>query len=286
MDTDRARLDAAFAHCEALLRERDKDRFLASLFAPAESRPLLQALYAFDVDVNDIAGRVREPLAGELRLQWWRDVIEGRREEEASAAPVAAAVRSAIAQRQLPADPFLRHLDAHTFDVYGEPMRSVAELERYAHESTGSILQLAALALGGELPGELIHNAASAITITDILRHLGRHVSQGRLFVPLEILERHGAEAIDMAAGHATAEIRAAITELAALARARLDDAERLLGNAPVAARPALLPLALVPLYLARLNSDGDPFRRDTSVAQWHRQWRLWRAARAIPRTG
>ena len=42
MDIDPARSEADFAHCEALTRERDKDRFLASLFAPAAARPLLR----------------------------------------------------------------------------------------------------------------------------------------------------------------------------------------------------------------------------------------------------
>jgi len=46
------------------------------------------------------------------------------------------------------------------------------------------------------------------------------------------------------------------------------------------AAMPAFLPVALVPGYLAAMErSDYDPFRSDPSVAQWRRQWILWRAA-------
>ena len=55
------------AHCEALVRAADKDRFLAALFARAEHRPALYALYAFNVEIARVRELVREPLAGEIR---------------------------------------------------------------------------------------------------------------------------------------------------------------------------------------------------------------------------
>src|SRR5262249_48021126 len=67
----------AFAHCEALLRAADRDRFLATLFAPAEHRAALFALYVFNVEITRVREAAREPLAGEIRLQWWSDVLGG-----------------------------------------------------------------------------------------------------------------------------------------------------------------------------------------------------------------
>jgi len=67
----------AFAHCEGLVRAADRDRFLTTLFAPAEHRPALLALYAFNLEVARVREIVHEPLAGEIRLQWWNDVLEG-----------------------------------------------------------------------------------------------------------------------------------------------------------------------------------------------------------------
>jgi phytoene synthase len=69
----------AFAHCEALLRAADKDRFLTTLFAPAEHRNALIALYAFNVEIARVREVVREALAGEIRLQWWSDIFGGER---------------------------------------------------------------------------------------------------------------------------------------------------------------------------------------------------------------
>ena len=82
----------AFAYCAELVRTADRDRFLASLFAPAEHRAALHALYAFNVEVARVREVAREPLPGEIRLQWWSDVLNGERAGEASANPVASAL--------------------------------------------------------------------------------------------------------------------------------------------------------------------------------------------------
>jgi len=69
----------AFAYCENLLRAGDKDRWLASLFAPADRRPHLHALYAFNLEIARVRELAREAMAGEIRLQWWREVLAGTR---------------------------------------------------------------------------------------------------------------------------------------------------------------------------------------------------------------
>ena len=82
----------ASANCEALVRAADKDRFLCSLFAPAAHRGALHALYAFNLEIARVRESIHEPLAGEIRLQWWSDAIAGNAAGEVAANPVAAAV--------------------------------------------------------------------------------------------------------------------------------------------------------------------------------------------------
>jgi phytoene synthase len=59
-----------------LLHKADPDRRLAALFAPAETRDALLALYAFNHEIARIPESVSEPLIGEMRLTWWREAIE------------------------------------------------------------------------------------------------------------------------------------------------------------------------------------------------------------------
>ena len=91
-------MSSNFEHCIALVREADHDRYLATLFAPAEHRDALYALYAFNVEIARVRDLVRQPMPGEIRLQWWREALEGERDSEAAAHPVAAALREVLAR--------------------------------------------------------------------------------------------------------------------------------------------------------------------------------------------
>src|SRR5579862_9662370 len=139
----------AFAYCGELVRTADRDRFLSSLFAPAELRPALHALYAFNVEIARVRDVVREPLPGEIRLQWWSDVINGERAGEASANPVASALLSVIAHHRLDAAKLTALIDGHRFDLYDEPMARLDDLEAYARNTSSELFTLAARILAG-----------------------------------------------------------------------------------------------------------------------------------------
>src|SRR6476620_11666842 len=105
-------------HCADLVRAHDKDRFLATLFAPAEQRGPLFALDSVDLEIAQIRDRAREPMPGEIRLQWWREVLEGERSGEAAANPVAASLLATLARNRLTATKLIALVEAHRFDIY------------------------------------------------------------------------------------------------------------------------------------------------------------------------
>jgi phytoene synthase len=276
------------AHCEALVRAADKDRFLATLFAPAEHRPALYALYAFNVEIARVREVVHEPLAGEIRLQWWSDVLRGAGRGEVEANPVAAALLAAIVRYRLPVERIEALIDARRFDVYDDPMRTLADLEAYADGTSSGLIVLAAQILndGRVLDIDaLARHAGQAQAIAGLLKAFPIHAARGQLFVPREILERHGAQGSDAVSGQGTPELRAALAELRLSARRHLAAARDLIATAPASVVPALLPVALAGPTLARMERrDYDPFV-PVEIAQWRRQWLIWRAARRPPRT-
>jgi phytoene synthase len=276
-------MQEAFAHCEALVRAADRDRFLATLFAPAEHRAALFALYAFNVEIARVREAAREAMAGEIRLQWWSDVLAGAGRGEVEASPEAAALRASMARYRLPVDRLEALVTARRFDLYDEPMPTLADLEAYAEGASSTLIALAAnILFGGEEPGiaALSHHAGVAYAIAGLLNAFPAHATRGQLFVPLEILERHGARWQDVASGQATAPLRAALGELRDRVRAHLRQARELIAVAPPAIMPALLPVALVGATLARMERrDYDPFV-PVEIPLWRRQWLIWRAAR------
>ena len=59
-----------------LVRRHDRDRYQTALFAPADRREALFALYAFNYEIARVRESVTQPMLGQIRLQWWREVID------------------------------------------------------------------------------------------------------------------------------------------------------------------------------------------------------------------
>jgi 15-cis-phytoene synthase len=273
---------ADFEYCRALVRDADRDRYLASLFAPADRRDALYALYAFGIEIARVGDAVREPMPGEIRLQWWREAATGAREAEAAANPVAAALRETLARHAIATERAVALIDAHTFDLYDEPPAGLADFDRYATETQGALIATAAdiLDASGGSAGTLARHAGIAIAVASVLRHFGRDAARGRLYMPLDLVERHGVDRAALFAGRADAALLAALGELRGHARRHLAQAQHALNEAPPGILPALLPAALAAPMLSRTERRGyDPFR-SSPISGARRQWLLWRAAR------
>ena len=178
----------AFAHCEALVRASDKDRFLATLFAPAEHRDALFALYAFNVDITRVREVAHQPLAGEIRLQWWNDVLSGAGRGEVAAYPEAAAVLASIARYQLPVERFQTLISTRRFDLYDDPIATVADLEAYADGAASNLIALAGQILAPDRSsdlGALSHHAGVAHATVGLLKAFPTHAARSQLFVPV-----------------------------------------------------------------------------------------------------
>jgi 15-cis-phytoene synthase len=268
----------AFAYCAELVRANDRDRYLATLFAPAKSRGALYALYAFNSEVTRVRELARQPLPGEIRLQWWGDVLHGERSGEASANPVASALLAAVERHQIASARLIDLVDAHRFDVYDEPMATVADLETYARRTLSVLFALAAQILSGSESPAVAEPAGLAYAIVGLLRALPLHAARHQLFVPAEILERHRVPTADLFAGRVSAGLNAALADLRSLARNHLTTAAERVPELPGAALPAFLPVALVRPTLDRLERSGA--FAPAEIPPWRRQWLIWRAAR------
>ena len=66
---------------------------------------------AFNVEIARVRNLAREPMPGEIRLQWWREMLSGERDGEANAHPVAAALRETLSHYGFVATPLLELID-------------------------------------------------------------------------------------------------------------------------------------------------------------------------------
>ena len=279
-------LAQAYAHCQTLTRDHDRDRWLAGLFAPAGARPHLYALTAFAYEVGRLRDFLREPLAGEMRLEWWREALTGAGRGEVAGNPVAAALIDTIARFGLPQGAFDNLISARMFDLYNDPMPNLNDLEGYCGETCSLLFRLSTLILGNgcDLGGaDAAGHAGVAYAMVGLMRSLPITSARGQVYLPLDLLARHGASPEDVVARRDTPALRAALAELRGRARVHLRTAHDLIWTTPKEIAPAFLPLAYLPLYLARMErAHYAPFAAVVEAPQWRRQWALWRAARAM----
>jgi 15-cis-phytoene synthase len=271
----------AFSYCAELVHTADRDRFLATLFAPAGCRDALHALYAFDIEIARVPDLAREAIPGEIRLQWWREVLQGERGGEASASPVAAALLGTLERQRLAADSLLPLIEARRFDLYNESMATVADLERYAANTTAALIAIAAQILSVDAAAAA-RPAGIAHGIARVLEALPRHAAQRKLYLPIELLARRGIGPDEVFSGRSSPALNAAVADLRGLARRHLDVAGEALATLPREAWPAFLAIAPVRSSLDRWERC-DVFAPVT-LSPWRRQWLIWRASRNVTR--
>ena len=282
-------MESHFEYCAALVREADRNRYLATLFASAEQRDALFALYAFNVEISRVRELAREPMPGEIRLQWWREMLLGERATEAAAHPVGAALLEALTRHDLPSELLADLIEARRFDLYNEPISDLEALRLYSSRTAGAIFELSARILAGDIGGtatSLSATAGEAQTIASVLALLPRHAARRQLYIPLELLLQHQGDPEDVFAMRATPVLRAVLAELRLRARRSLAHVGAAGTEIPLIARPAFLPLAPLRQWLLEMERfDYDPFH-PPHATPWRSQWRIWRAAKSFARIG
>jgi phytoene synthase len=281
-----AGLDSHYASCADMLRKEDPDRYYACLFSPEPKRPHLHALYAFSLELARVRELVSEPLTGEIRMQWWRDALCGEARGDVTAHPIAGALLDTVERFQLPVQALKDLIEGRSFDLYDDPMPTKGDLEGYCGETSSSLMRLASLVLAdGRDPGgaEAAGHGGVAYAITGLLRALPWHAARGQLYLPADILDRHGVTRDEVVSGVVTPGLCDALADMRALARHHYDAALRAAPQMDASTRAALMPLAVVPVYLKRMETGGyEPFRSLITAPLWRRLFALWSLSRRI----
>jgi len=235
-----------FLACEAAVRGHDPDRYFSALFAPEGSRRHLFALYALNHELAHVAEVVHEPMMGEIRLQWWREGIEGARKDEPRRHDVLEALAEAFKSRELPHRLFDEMIDARAADFTPGGFANDRERDHYLDATSANLMRLGSRVLGaGDSLDTLAREAGLAYGLAGLLRSQTHHASRGKSFLPNSETATHDARA------H--------------FARAREH-------RIPREAMAAFLPGSLVPLYLRESGADVPLHRKQLAM--------LWSAVR------
>lgn len=254
MDGDRAR-----THCAREIRTHDRDRWLVSCLAPPAARGRLHALYGFNLEIAKIRDVVTEPMLGHIRLQWWRETVEGLAAGASSAHPVAEALAPMIADGAVTPADLGALIDAREADLAEEGPATATAFVDYCDATSGALnrLALGVLGLGGDqaavAAGEKIGRAHA---MAGLLRAAAFHAARGRVMLPRALLDAHGVGLPALLAGRPGPGLKRAARTIADEARRELGAARALRGEVPAAALPVLALARFAEASLGRLARD------------------------------
>ena len=227
------------------VRQHDPDRFFTALFAAAEKRDTLLALYAFNHELARAREVVSEPHLALIRLHWWREVVQGISKRH----PVAATITLALANGTLHAPDLLALIDAREMEADAE-ISTIGDWRAYLLGTAGGLVVTAARLLGAGDP-DAFRPLGAAYGAAGVLRAVPALARHGRCLLPADILAKHGLSPEAVVSG---ADSGAAIRELAGEGRAFLRTMKF-----PRATIAAALPAVLARRDLRRLPAPPTP---------------------------
>ncbi len=249
----------ALSACAEAVHKHDNDRFLTALFAPADCREDLFALYAFNHEVAKTREVVTEPTLGQIRLQWWRESIDGAYAGSPRRHEVVEPLSQAIARHGLDRTQFDLLIDGREADLDDEAPADLDCLVNYAQVTGAPLTRLACQVLGVRDPAamEAARLVGTAWALTGILRATPFLARGRRSRLPLSLLIEHGVTEPALFEGKPEPGLSKVAAAVADLARGQLREARALRRQVPRAALPALLPAVLADHYLDRMQRAG-----------------------------
>lgn len=242
---------------------KNTDIYSPILFLSKELRPHASAIYAFANEIEKIPFLVKEPMAGEVRMQWWREVVEGHRIEEALSNPISQALNQTIVAHELPRDGFTRFVEAKLFDLYNDPMPDVETLEAYLGETESFLLQMIAMCAGANANSDLADacgHGGVAIGIAKLLKAVPQHTNLQKIYLPVELLEKHSLSTTHWLAADYSNKHLKAFKEFGNLALSHYSKSAVAISKLSKNIIPVFLPIAMAKSYANKTQSfSKDP---------------------------
>ncbi len=235
-----------------LVRRHDPDRFLCALFAPEALRERLFVLYAFNHELARAREVASQPMLALIRLQWWREVVEGARRSHEVAAPLLDAVEAGALDRAA----LLALVEAREAEAE-DAMPTLDAWREHVLAGAGGLAAEAARCLGGGDAADdmaAVRALGGAYGVAGMLRSVAGLARQGRCLLPEDVLARHGLDRETVVAAPRSPGMAGVRAELAEEGRAllRRGRAARL----PRRVTPAVLPATLAGRDLRRAGQD------------------------------
>ena len=246
-------------YCQQRASASGSSFYYSFLFLPPDRRRAITALYAYCREIDDAVDETSDAAIASTKLDWWAAEV-GRLHEGCPQHPVTLALQPWLAPYGISRDRMLAVLEGMRMDLGQTRYLDQPALDRYCHLVAGVVGEMAA-GIFGESSEAVLQYAAHlgrCLQLINVLRDVGEDARRGRIYLPLDLLKRHGVTAADILNARYSPGFTAAMQALSAEARSSYRKAlDALPADQWRAQRPGLLMAAIYLALLDELERDG-----------------------------
>ena len=263
-------------YCQDKAAKSGSSFYYSFMFLPAERRRAITALYAFCREVDDVVDECHDLSLAQTKLEWWRQEV-GRIYGGVPTHPVGHALKDVLQGFRLPQEQLLEIIDGMAMDLSQTRYLDFKGLQLYCYR-VASVVGLLAAEIFGYRDRQTLkyaHDLGLAFQLTNIIRDVGEDARRGRIYLPIEDLQRFGVPARDILEGRYSEPFRALMAFQAERAEKFYDQA---FAHLPAvdrkAQRPGLVMAAIYRTLLREIAADGfKVLDRRTSLTPLRKVW-------------
>ena len=251
--------------------------YAAMRLLPPARRDAMFAIYAFCREVDDIADEEAPQAEKQQRLAEWRAEID-RLYAGNPTGTISQALLAPMRDFHLRREDFLAVIDGMEMDATDTIQApDMATLDLYCDRVASAVGRLSVRAFGATeaVADEVAYHLGRALQLTNILRDVEEDAGRGRLYLPRDLLAKHGIESADLAVIRRHPNLPRVCRDLAARAKdhfAKADAAMRQCAKEPM--RPARIMGAVYGALLEKLIAwDWRDLTTEIKVPKWRKIW-------------
>ena len=263
-------------YCQDKAAKSGSSFYYSFMFLPAERRQAITALYAFCREVDDVVDECHDLSLAQTKLEWWRQEV-GRIYGGLPTHPVGHALKDVLKGFRLPQEQLLEIIDGMAMDLSQTRYLDFKGLQLYCYRVASVVGLLAAEIFGYQDRQTLkyAHDLGLAFQLTNIIRDVGEDARRGRIYLPIEDLQRFNVPAKDLLEARYSDAFRELMAFQAERAEKFYDQAfAQLPAIDRKAQRPGLVMAAIYRTLLREIARDGFMvLDRRTSLTPLRKVW-------------
>ena len=268
------------AYCQEKAASSGSSFYYSFMFLPPERRQAITALYAFCREVDDVVDECHDVQVAQAKLDWWRNEVRqvyGGQPQH----PVGQALQDIVQRFPLPMEQLLEIIDGMQMDLSQTRYLDWKALNLYCYR-VASVVGLLSAEIFGYTNRQTLkyaHDLGLAFQLTNIIRDVGEDARRGRIYLPVNELQRFDVKAHEILNRGYSERFTALMRFQAERAHRLYDEALALLPDADRRAqKPGLMMASIYRTLLREIEADGfQVLHQRTSLTPLRKFWLAWK---------